>query len=319
MITAVVDMTLGKNELIAESWLEQLATRGTADSSLETYRYALDCYLGWLREHSKSLLEVTYDDIVSYIRHLDRKGYAENTINLRRAVVRTIHNFMYLDGHMKCNPASQIEPAKRDVKLPFVMSVAEVERFLDTAHQMARDQEISLYRRAVLARRAALFETLYASGMRISEAVKLPANILTGNGRFLYVKGKGDKERMVPLGSKAVEALHRWREMAEELGTASPKWLFHSVRNGDTHTNRSAAYRDVQDTAFHAGLPHFKDITPHVLRHAFATHLLGNGADLRAIQVMLGHENLKTTEIYTHVNMSEAHIMVRELHPLSRP
>lgn len=307
-----------KNELLAENWLEDLATRDAAASSLETYRFALDCYLGWLGSQSKSLSDVSHDDIVAYMGYLDEKGYAENTINLRRAVVRTLHNFIYLEGYATGNPASQIEPAKREGKIPMVLSVGEVERFLNTAHAMADDGSLSLYRLAGYARRAALFETLYSSGMRISEAVKLTANVLTGNGRALIIKGKGDKERIVPLGHRAVEAMHRWRKMAKELGVASPKWLFHSVRDGSKPTNRSAAYRDIQETAVAAGLPRPQDVTPHVLRHAFATHLLANGADLRAIQTLLGHEKISTTEIYTHVDMSRAERMVLDLHPLSR-
>ncbi|TKB08697.1 MAG: integrase, partial [Mesorhizobium sp.] len=166
------------------------------------------------------------------------------------------------------------------------------------------------------ARRAALFEALYSSGMRITEAVRLPASVLANNGKMFNIRGKGDKERMVPLGSRAVEAMRLWRSLAAEYGVVSPKWLFHSVRDGSKPTSRSAAFRDVRETAEMAGLARPDEVSPHVLRHAFATHLLSNGADLRAIQTLLGHEDIGTTEIYTHVDQRRSIDMVIRLHPL---
>lgn len=302
----------------ADNWLESLATQNVTQGSLDTYGDDLNCYLSWLECENLRLADVERSHIVSYLGHLSGKGYAENTINHRRAVVRTFHNFLYAEGVALTNPASLLEPAKYEQGLPVVLSIEEVGRLLETAHALAADGSYSLYRQAGYARRAALFETIYASGMRISEAVKLPASVLTGNGRMIVVKGKGDKERMVPLGGRAVEAMRLWRSMAKELGIASSRWLFHSVRSGEKPTNRSAAYRDVQEVAVAAGLSRPELVTPHVLRHAFATHLLANGADLRAIQIMLGHENLRTTEIYTHVETSKAEKMVHELHPLAR-
>jgi integrase/recombinase XerD len=295
----------------AENWLESLAVQNVMSSSLDTYQDDLNCYLGWLDSRKLNLVDVGQSDIVSYLGYVSGKGYAENTINHRRAVVRTFHNFLFAEGYASSNPASHLEPAKRAQGLPVVLSVDEVSRLLETAHAQATDGSLSLYRRASYARRAALFETIYASGM-------LRASVLTGNGRMIIIKGKGEKERMVPLGSQAVEAMRLWRAMAKELGIASSRWLFHSVRSGEKPTNRSAAYRDIQEAAVAAGLSRPDLVTPHVLRHAFATHLLANGADLRAIQIMLGHESLKTTEIYTHVETSRAEKMVLELHPLSR-
>lgn len=301
----------------AENWLESLAVQNVMPSSLDTYQDDLNCYLGWLDKNKLDLMDVSQSDIVSYMGYVSNKGYAENTINHRRAVVRTFHNFLFAEGYANSNPASHLEPAKRAQGLPVVLSVDEVSRLLETVHAQASDGSLSLYRRASYARRAALFETIYASGMRISEAVKLRASVLTGNGRMIIIKGKGEKERMVPLGNQAVDAMRIWRSMAKELGIASSRWLFHSVRSGEKPTNRSAAYRDIQEAAVAAGLSRPDLVTPHVLRHAFATHLLANGADLRAIQIMLGHESLKTTEIYTHVENSRAEKMVLELHPLS--
>lgn len=308
---------MARDQDYKEAWLESLAN-DCAKATLDSYENDLDCYLGWLGRQEKRLVDVEYADLGRYMAYLGRKGYAENTIIHRRAVVRTFHNFLYLDGITNNNPATQLEPAKHRQQLPFVMTLNEVERFLETAHAMAGDSSLILYRQAGYARRAALFETLYSSGMRISEAVRLPASVLTGNGRMIAVKGKGDKERMVPLGKRAVEAMHLWRSMAKELGVASSRWLFHSVRDGAKPTNRSAAYRDIQETAVAAGLSRPSKVTPHVLRHAFATHLLANGADLRAIQTLLGHEKIGTTEIYTHVDMSRAEKMVLDLHPLSQ-
>lgn len=307
---------MSNDRLLAEAWLEALAVGTAADGTIETYQDDLDCYLGWLSSAGLRLSGVTFACLVGYFGHLSAKGYAEATIAHRRAVVRTLHAWLFAEGHAEGNPAALLDPLRRSRNVPFVLSIDETGRFLDTAHALAADGSLGLYRRAAYARRAALFEALYSSGMRITEAVRLPASVLANNGKMFNIRGKGDKERMVPLGSRAIEAMRLWRSLAAEYGVVSPKWLFHSVRDGTKPTSRSAAFRDVRETAEMAGLARPDEVSPHVLRHAFATHLLSNGADLRAIQTLLGHEDIGTTEIYTHVDQRRSIDMVMRLHPL---
>lgn len=308
---------MNENRSTAEDWLQALLSRGATKETVATYRFNLECYLGWLASHRKRLSDVLMTDVSSYMGHLDEKGYSENTITVRRAVLRTLHNYLYRAGRSKFNPDIQMDQARRKRMLPVIMSVQDVETFLETAHSLACDGSVGLYRQAAYARRAALFETLYASGMTITEAITLPATVLNSKERLLEVKGRRGKKRLVPLGKRALEAIDLWRDLAEELGVASSTWLFHSVRNGWKHTNRSAAYRDIQETAEISGIARPRDVTPHVLRHAFATHLLENGADLRSIQILMGHATLQTTEIYTHVEVSHLQRTVFEMHPLA--
>jgi integrase/recombinase XerD len=206
-------------------------------------------------------------------------------------------------------------PMRRRQRLLTVLSIAEVDRLLIKAHALADDPSSGLFKQASYARRAALLETIYGSGMRVSEAVSLRARTACAKVSHLLIRGKGDKERIVPLHAKALDAILRWRRLAAEYGTHSGIWLFHSVRDGKKHLTTRAAELEIKDTAVAAGLSRADLVTPHGLRHAFATHLLANGADLRLIQSFLGHADFGTTEIYTHVEISRSKAMVMDLHP----
>ena len=183
---------------------------------------------------------------------------------------------------------------------------------------MAAEASVGLYRQAGYARRAALFETLYASGMRISEALSLPSDAARPGTRMLLVRGKGDKQRLVPLHPRAIEAITHWQRLAAAYcgGVPSP-WLFHSVRNGAKALTRQAALLEIKEAAVAAGLPTPDRVSPHVLRHAFATHMHAGGTDLRVLQELLGHAGIETPQIYTPLDPSRLHQMVRDLHPLN--
>lgn len=309
-----------RNQRLGELWLDAFASeRGAADGTLKAYREDLSCYLDFLASRSQSLSAVSRLDIADYLSFLDGKGYAETTMEGRRAVIRALHRFLVAEHVATDDPTTLLAPMRRRQRIPKVLSIAEVELLLENAHTLARDASVGLYRQAGYARRAALFETLYASGMRISEAVRLPARAARTNSRLLLIKGKGDKERLVPLNETAIKAILHWRSLAEQYGTDSGVWLFHAVRNGSKHLSSRAAELEIKEAAVSAGLNRPELVTPHVLRHAFATHLLRNGADLRAIQTLLGHEDLGTTEIYTHVEMTRQQAMVVDLHPLNDP
>jgi integrase/recombinase XerD len=305
---------MDRNQQLGEVWTEALAAeRGIADNTFEAYGDHLDCYFRFLDARGVPLDQVDVQVVADYLQHLHVAGYADKTIEGRRAVIRGLHRFLISEGIKSDDPTSQLAPMRRRQRLPTVLSIAEVSQLLDTAHALAEQRAKGLFTQASHARRAALLETLYASGMRVSEAVSLPARAARTKIGHLLIRGKGDKERIVLLHNQALEAISRWRALAEEYGTSSGTWLFHSVRNANKHLTFRSAEREIRDAAVAAGLSRPDLVTPHVLRHAFATHLLAHGADLRVIQAFLGHEDLGTTEIYTHVEISRSKAMVMEL------
>jgi integrase/recombinase XerD len=207
---------------------------------------------------------------------------------------------------------------RRPRKLPFVLSITETEALLATAHTLATDPSVGLYRQVGYARRAALFETLYASGMRISEARSLPSDVAPPGTRMLLVRGKGDKQRLVPLHDRTIEAIAQWQKLASAYSGGKPtQWLFHSVRNGAKALTRQAALLEIKEAAVAAGLASPERVSPQVSRHAFATHMHSGCTDLRVLQELLGHAGIETTQIYTHLDTTRPHHMVRDLHPLN--
>jgi integrase/recombinase XerD len=306
------------NARLARLWLDALAAeRGAAAGTLATYGDDLACYLGFLADRDLALSDVRVDHVRAYFAHLDSWGYAETTFAHRRSVVRTLHRFLIAEELAAADPTIDLAPMKRERRLPYTPTIDEVDRLLETAHAQAADASVGLYRQAGYARRAALLETLYASGMRVSEAVTLPASALGPKARAMVIRGKGGKERLVPLHDRAVRAVGWWRRLAKAHGTRSERWLFHAVRDGSKPLTRQAALLEIKEAALVAGLRSPERISPHKLRHAFATHLLANGADLRAIQEMLGHADLGTTEIYTHIDVSRTTALVVDLHPMN--
>jgi integrase/recombinase XerD len=307
------------NHRLSQLWLDALATEfGAAAGTIATYTDDLTCYLGWLEDQELGLDDVGLEQVRDYIAHLDRRGYAGSTIARRITVVRGLHRFLIAEELGSRDPTTTMTTMKRPRKLPFVLSIDETEALLETAHRLAADPSVGLYRQAGYARRAALFETLYASGMRISEALSLPSDAARPGTRMLLVRGKGDKQRLVPLHPRAIEAIAHWQKLAAAYSGGPPSpWLFHAVRNGTKALTRQAALLEIKDAAVAAGLASPERVSPHVLRHAFATHMHAGGTDLRVLQELLGHAGIETTQIYTHLDTSRLHHMVRDLHPLN--
>ena len=307
------------NRRLAQLWLDALATElGASAGTIETYTDDLNCYLVWLDENSLGLNEVGLEHIRDYIATLDQRGYAGSTMARRITVARGLHKFLIAEELGSRDPTSHLSSMRRSRKLPFVLSIAETEALLETAHTLAADLSVGLYRQAGYARRAALFETLYASGMRISEALSLPSDAAPPGTRMLLVRGKGDKQRLVPLHERAIAAIAQWQKLASAYsGGKLSQWLFHSVRNGSKALTRQAALLEIKEAAVVAGLSSPERVSPHVLRHAFATHMHAGGTDLRVLQELLGHAGIETTQIYTHLDTSRLHQMVRDLHPLN--
>ncbi len=293
----------------------QAAELGAATNTLLAYGRDLKDFADWLEGRS-DFAGAGRDDVEAYLIHCDAQGLAKSTRARRLSAIRQLYRFAFEEGWRTDNPAIQISGPGRDQRLPKVLSVEEVDRLLSAAREMGQ-------RRDDRVRNTCLMELLYATGMRVSELVSLPVSAARGDPRMLLIMGKGGKERMVPLSPPARAALTAWlglrddaQDAARAKGKPASRHLFPSSgRLG--HLTRHRFYLLIKDMAVHAGISPAK-VTPHTLRHAFATHLLANGADLRAIQTLLGHADVATTEIYTHVLDERLSALVLEHHPLAR-
>ena len=295
----------------------QAAEAGAARNTLLAYGRDLKDANSWLAHHNSSFAQATRDTIEAYLISCSAEGLSRATRARRLSALRQLYHFAFEEGWRTDNPAIQIKGPGRAKTLPKTLEVIEVDRLLDAARQTGRSQADRL-------RNTCLMELLYATGMRVSELMSLPAASARGNPNMLLVLGKGGKERMVPLSPPAREALQVWlgqRDAAEARrqaeGHLESKFLFPS-RGKAGHLTRHWFYMLIKDLAVTGGIDPQK-VTPHTLRHAFATHLLANGADLRAIQALLGHADIATTEIYTHVLDARLSELVLDHHPLSRP
>lgn len=292
-------------------YLDMLAAeRGAGSNTIEAYRRDLSDYLAYLARTGLSLERVDTAALRGFVADLDTRGLSASTAARRLSCVRGFHKFLYAEGMAEADPSAPVGGPRRARPLPKVLSIAEVDRLLAGAHEVASrpDQPPGPARRA--RRMACLLELLYATGLRVSELVALPRSAASSDTRILMVKGKGGRERMVPLTetARAAMAVH-----LPAVPEDSP-WLFPSDSESG-HLTRQAFARDLKDAATAAGLRADK-VSPHVLRHAFASHLLHNGADLRIVQELLGHADISTTQIYTHVLDDRLKAMVRDLHPL---
>ena len=289
------------------------------DAALNTrlaYARDLKDFTGWAATRGLGLMDAAQGDIEAYLVALDAEGLSQATRARRLSAIRQFFRFAFEEGWRSDNPAIRISGPKRRKSLPKTLSEAEVDALLDAARASGRTGD--------RVRNTCLMELLYATGMRVTELVSLPVAAARGNPQMLLVRGKGSKERMVPLSPPARAALAAWlseRDAAEELarvetGTPASKFLFPS-RGATGHLTRHRFYLLIKDLAVAAGVSPAK-VTPHTLRHAFATHLLARGADLRSIQTLLGHADVGTTEIYTHVLEERLKELVLTKHPLAK-
>ncbi|MCC0080768.1 MAG: site-specific tyrosine recombinase XerD [Rhodobacter sp.] len=299
------------------AFLEAIAAeKGAARNTLLAYGRDLAHASEWMGSHGTTLESATQDDIESYLVALDTEGMARTTRARRLSSLKQFYRFAHDEGLRPDNPALRIDGPGRARRLPGTLSEDEVARLLDCARNHGADP-------ATRARNACLFELLYAAGLRVSELVSLPHAALRGAPEMLMVRGKGGKDRLVPLSDPARTAVAVWlthRDTAEAEGRArgrpASKFLF-PARGAEGHMTRVRFHGLVKEVAARAGLDPDR-VSPHVLRHAFATHLLAGGADLRVIQTLLGHADLGTTEIYTHVLDDRLRALVMDHHPLSR-
>jgi integrase/recombinase XerD len=291
----------------------QAAELGAATNTQLAYGRDLKHFVDWLAHRDLALVSLSRDNIESYLIDCDAEGLAKSTRARRLSAIKQIFRFAFEEGWRSDNPAIQIKGPGRASRLPKTLDVVEVDRLLAAARTSGRTRNDKL-------RNTCMMELLYATGMRVSELVSLPVTAARGNPQMLLVLGKGGKERMVPLSPPARKAMAAWLKIRDEAEDkrrpATSPFLFPS-RGKDGHLTRHWFYLFIKDLAVSGGVPPDK-VTPHTLRHAFATHLLANGADLLSIQTLLGHADVATTEIYTHVLDERLTELVLEHHPLAR-
>lgn len=290
------------------------AERGARENTLSAYRRDLDDYCTHLSERGRGIAKANTEDIRAYLARLSAGGFASSSIARKLSAIRQLHRFLYAEGKRSDDPAAVLEGPKRGRSLPKVLSVADVDRLLTMARG-TQSTETSPAERVRAARLYCLLEVLYATGLRVSELVALPASAAKRDQRMLIVRGKGGKERLVPLNDAARRAMTDYLALRKDAGADESKWLFPSFGESG-HLSRQHFARDLKGLAAASGLDARK-VSPHVLRHAFASHLLQNGADLRVVQTLLGHADISTTQIYTHVLEERLKGLVRDLHPLT--
>ena len=294
-----------------QAFLEaQAAELDAATNTQLAYARDLTAFSDWL---DAPFSGVSQDDVERYLIWCDAQGLAKSTRARRLSAIKQLYRFAFEEGWRADNPAIQISGPGRDKRLPKTLTHEEVDALLAAARSANKDR----------VRTTCLMELLYATGMRVTELVSLPVSAARGDPRMLLVRGKGDKERMVPLSPPARDAMAAWlkdwdntQDKAVKAGKPRSKFLFPS-RGALGHVTRQSFYGLIKDLAVAGGVTPSK-VTPHTLRHAFATHLLAGGADLRSIQTLLGHADVATTEIYTHVLDERLRELVLEHHPLAQ-
>ncbi|SFK39921.1 site-specific tyrosine recombinase XerD [Methylocapsa palsarum] len=300
-----------------ESFLDMIAAeRGAAKNTIEAYRRDLTDYLEALSKAGRTPLDADSGEIGAYLSRLEARGLKPSSSGRKLSSIRQFHRFLAAEGRRADDPAAILEGPRRGRGLPKVLSVAEVDHLLAVSKEGLGDATRPDGERLRALRIACLLELIYATGLRVSELVALPARAARVREAFMTVRGKGGRERLAPLPPPAREAIKLYRSFLEEKrpGAAASPWLF-PADSDSGHLTRQTFARELKVCAAAAGIASSR-ISPHVLRHAFASHLLQNGADLRVVQELLGHADISTTQIYTHVLDERMKAMVRDLHPL---
>ncbi|HWE77922.1 MAG TPA: site-specific tyrosine recombinase XerD [Pseudolabrys sp.] len=306
------------DQTFIELFLDMLAAeRGAGSNTLAAYRNDLEDLSSFLRASGKSVADAATDDLRGFLADLTERGFKASSLARRLSAVRQLYRFLYAEAKRSDDPAAVLEGPKRGRPLPKVLSIAEVDALLKEAQRQAEDETQKPAVRLRAMRLLCLLEVVYATGLRVSELVALPAAAARRDQRMLVVRGKGGKERLVPLNQTAKTTMAAWLTLAAEAGRkGESKWLFPSFGE-QGHLTRQHFARELKALGATCGIAAAR-LSPHVLRHAFASHLLHNGADLRIVQTLLGHADISTTQIYTHVLEDRLKTMVRDLHPLGQ-
>jgi len=305
------------DETVVELFLDMLAAeRGAGANTISAYRNDLDDLSAHLRAASRTIANATTDDLRGFLVSLSERGFKASSLARRLSAVRQLYRFLYAEGRRSDDPAAVLEGPKRERGLPKVLSIKDVDTLLKQVRAHSEKKNQPLAQRLRAARLLCLLEVVYATGMRVSELMTLPASAARRDQRMLVVRGKGGKERLLPLNTQAKRAMSEYLELRAANERDSPsKWLFPSF-GAQGHLTRQHFARELKSLGQACGIQPGR-LSPHVLRHAFASHLLHNGADLRVVQTLLGHADISTTQIYTHVLEERLKALVRDLHPLS--
>ena len=293
-----------------ELFLEAIsAERGAARNTLEAYARDLQDFARFLERSGRDFATAARPDAEAYLSEVEAAGMATSTRARRLSAIKQFFRFLFLEGLRDDDQAAQIRGPGKKQRLPVTLSEDDVDLIMDQIYKPRANS-------ATWRRNIALIELLYATGLRVTELVSLPLAATKGDPRMIFVKGKGGRERMVPLSEPAREAIAEWVEERARLPYAKGSPFLFPARGKSGYLTRQSVFLMIKDVAVDARLDPAK-ISPHVVRHAFATHLLSNGADLRAIQTLLGHADVATTEIYTHVLEERLKSLVLEKHPLA--
>ena len=317
-------MRSGKNSdaRLTNLFLDMLAAeQGAGDNTLQAYRHDLTDFSEFLGHAGLTFVAADTQKLRDYLADLDARGFKSSSVARRLSAMRHLFRFLLNERVRGDDPAAILSGPKRGRGLPKVLSIADVDRLLERAKASTQAAQASPLRRLRALRLYCLLEVLYATGLRVSELVALPLSASRSNARMIVVRGKGNKERLVPLNEASRQAMADYLAAMESLrpekkkNAVASKWLFPSFGESG-HLTRQHFARDLKELAAASGLAP-RLVSPHVLRHAFASHLLHNGADLRIVQTLLGHTDISTTQIYTHVVEERLKSLVRDLHPLA--
>ncbi|HTO62585.1 MAG TPA: site-specific tyrosine recombinase XerD [Bradyrhizobium sp.] len=307
---------------LIELFLDMLAAeQGAGENTLAAYRRDLTDLSEFLARQRQSFAVAETEGLRGYLADLDTRGFKSSSVARRLSALRHLFRFLLSERIRSDDPAAILSGPKRGRTLPKVLSIADVDRMLSKAKELTEIPGASVLQRLRAMRLYCLLEVLYATGLRVSELVSLPRSAARHDARMIVVRGKGGKERLVPLNDASRRAMTDYLAAMEsqkggrKSSAVTAKWLFPSFGESG-HLTRQHFARDLKELAAAAGLAP-RLVSPHVLRHAFASHLLHNGADLRIVQTLLGHTDISTTQIYTHVVEERLKSLVRDLHPLA--
>lgn len=283
------------------------AERGASANTLEAYGRDVEEFLTYCG--GLALKEISRDDVGDFVQYLGREGRSPKTVARKLSAVREFFKFLYTEKDIKDNPAADVLTPKQEKPLPKFLSEDEIKRLIAAAKECSGPKGRQM---------TAMLELMYASGLRVSELVSLPENCINFDRRQVFVRGKGSKERVVPVAPAAIQAVFDYLEQRDCFIREGRRsiWLFPSKSSRNGHISRDTFFKRLKELAVKAGI-YPSRVTPHVLRHSFATHLLNHNADLRSVQKMLGHESINTTEIYTHILSDKLLETVQKLHPLA--
>jgi len=314
--------TKASDEKLTGLFLDMLAAeQGAGENTLGAYRRDLEDFSAFLAQQKQAFATVQTEALRNYLADLDTRGFKSSSVARRLSAIRHLFRFLLNERIRSDDPAAILSGPKRGRGLPKVLSIADVDRMLTRAKELSQASDASPSRRLRAMRLYCLLEVLYATGLRVSELVSLPRSAARNDARMIVVRGKGNKERLVPLNDASRQAMTEFlaateaQAAAKHRNAAPSKWLFPSFGESG-HLTRQHFARDLKELASASGLAP-RLVSPHVLRHAFASHLLHNGADLRIVQTLLGRTDISTTQIYTHVVEERLKSLVRDLHPLA--